>query len=336
MEQQQQQPSQSISIDTIALNETLSISIEEFSQLNQLKEALSASNIDYAFDKYDNVFMLKFLRKAKCNIKKAVSYITNYFAFVREYNVENISTITFPNNDKIKLFYPHGLHKTTNEGLPVLIQTLGDLRIDDINKLLPDKLLDNYIIKMLERLEHEIFPKLSKYYNKYIHSVFCIVDLKGLTTSLMSRKVFDFVYKQLTIVENYYPGMLGGLYFVNSGFIFRAVWSACKYFYKESTRKCIALLGFEYSDKLLMKVNEDNLPKFLGGNCNCEPYGCIFSDEGPWKRLVNDNRNERGIDNINSNNVSGHIMMSSNFKEETIDNLKGGLENINSCSNNNN
>jgi hypothetical protein len=29
-------------------------------------------------------------------------------------------------------------------------------------------------------------------------------------------------------------------------------------------------------------------------------------------------------------------MMSSNFKEETIDNLKGGLENINSCSNNNN
>ena len=325
--------SHSISMETIALNETLSISIEEFSQLNQLKEALSSNNIDYPFDKYNNIFLLKFLRKAKHNIKKAMTYITNYFTFVSEYDIENISTISFPNNDKIKLFYPHGFHKTTNEGLPILIQTLGDLRIDDINKLLPDKLLDKYIIKMLERLEHEIFPKLCKYYNKHVHSLFCIVDLKGLTTSLMSRKVFDFVYKQLTIVENYYPGMLGGLYFVNSGFIFRAVWSACKYFYKENTRKCIALLGFEYSDKLLRKINENNLPKFLGGNCNCEPYGCIFSDEGPWKHLVTEtkhkSKNERVIDNINSNNVNDNIMMSSNFKEETIDNLKGGLQNIN-------
>jgi hypothetical protein len=27
-----------------------------------------------------------------------------------------------------------------------------------------------------------------------------------------------------------------------------------------------------------------NLPKFLGGECECQPYGCIFSNAGPWNK----------------------------------------------------
>jgi hypothetical protein len=40
------------------------------------------------------------------------------------------------------------------------------------------------------------------------------------------------------------------------------------------------------------KVSPSNLPKFIGGECNCDPYGCIFSDAGPWNEdneIKNDN-----------------------------------------------
>ena len=140
-------------------------------------------------------------------------------------------------------------------------------------------------------MRNNIFPKCSLESKKNIDRVFCIVDLLGLTTSLMNKKVFDFLNQQLTICQNYYPGILEGLYFVNTGLIFRALWASCKYFYDEDTRNRIKLLGFDYKPTLLEKVNPKNLPKLIGGECNCEPYGCFFSDLGPWS----DNNNKQNI-----------------------------------------
>ena len=208
--------------------------------------------------------------------------MVNYFKFADEHDIENIEQVPFPNPDKLKLFFPHGFHKVTKEGLPIFLQSLGDLKIDDINRLLPEKKLNQYICLLLERLRKVILPRTSQALEKQIKQVFVLVDLKGLTTSLMSKKVFYFVNAQLSICENYYPGIFGQLYFVNTGFVFRAVWAACKYFYDQSTRNRIRLLGFDYHSKLLEVINGLNLPKFLGGDCNCEPYGCIFSDAGPW------------------------------------------------------
>jgi hypothetical protein len=33
-------------------------------------------------------------------------------------------------------------------------------------------------------------------------------------------------------------------------------------------------------------VDEDTLPSFLGGKCNCDAYGgdCFKSDRGPWNQ----------------------------------------------------
>ena len=259
-----------------------SLTREEILSLNRLKEYLASQNVIYRFDLYNSEFLIRFLRSCNFNIKKTYIKLVNYFKFADEHDIENIEQVPFPNTDKLKLFYPHGFHKVTKEGLPIFLQSLGDLKIDDINRLLPEKRLNQYICLLLERLRKVILPKTSQALEKQIKQVFVLVDLKGLTTSLMSKKVFYFVNAQLNICENYYPGIFGQLYFVNTGFVFRAVWAACKYFYDQSTRNRICLLGFDYHSKLLEVINGLNLPKFLGGECNCEPYGCIFSDAGPW------------------------------------------------------
>lgn len=264
------------------LNLNTSFTIEEIMSLNQLKEYLAKENINYRFDIYNNDFLIRFLRSCNCNIKKTYIKLMNYFQFAEENDIINIERVSFPNNDKLKLFYPHGFHKITKSGMPIFIQSLGDIKIDDINRLLPNNKLNKYIILLLERLRKNILPKTSQALGKTVTQVFCLVDLKGLTTSLMSKKIFDFVSAQLTICENYYPGIFGNLYFVNTGLVFRAVWGACKYFFSKETRNKIGLLGFDYHSKLLELINGLNLPKFLGGECNCEPYGCIFSEVGPW------------------------------------------------------
>jgi hypothetical protein len=68
-------------------------------------------------------------------------------------------------------------------------------------------------------------------------------------------------------------------------------------------------LGFNYFNELEEKIALANLPKFFGGYCNCEPYGCIFSDEGPWnekslsKNYSNYNINQINIKKFNDNNT---------------------------------
>ena len=119
----------------------------------------------------------------------------------------------------------------------------------------------------------------------------------GLTTSLMNKKVYNFIAKQFNLVSNYFPGILGSLYFINTGFIFKTIWSACKYLYSSQTRNRIKLLGFKYKNELLSKVKDKDLPKLFGGLCNCEPHGCIFSDQGPWNenKIISKGDKRRGI-----------------------------------------
>ena len=279
----------------------------ELLTINEFKEYCANQNLIYRFDIYTNDFLIKFLRSTKYNIKATFTKFVNYLKFVDKFQIYSINEIAFPNTDKIKIFYPHNFHSITKDGNPILIQNLGELKINDINRILPNELLDKYIIKNLEILNKKIFPACSVTYNKNIDKVFCIVDLLGLSTSLMHKNIFDFVNKQLKIVTNYYPCILDNMYFLNTSLIFRSIWATCKYFYDEDTRNKIFLLGYEYKNKLFEKINPLNLPKLFGGECNCEPYGCIFSNKGPW--------NENDPDYKKSNN----IVYNGNYEIKNID-----------------
>ena len=227
--------------------------------------------------------------------------------------------------DKIKLFYPHGFHKTTIIGEPILIQMLGQLKINDINKILKEPLLTKYIVYMINELEKNIFPKCSLYYERKIDKLFCIIDLMGLTTSLMNKEIYNFIKKQINIVSDYFPGILGSLYFINTGLIFRGIWSTCKYLYDNRTRNRIKLIGFQYKNELLSKIKEKNLPKFFGGLCNCDPYGCLFSNEGPWNenKIINEGDKRRSINYLDIVNKKKKDM-----KDEDEDDIESEEEEI--------
>jgi hypothetical protein len=275
------------------VNYSDSINGEDIDAMRRLKEYFNRMNLRYDNSIYTDNLLLRLLRSTRYGIKATYKKFINYITFSREYDIFNIKLVKFPNIDKIKLFYPHNFHKTTILGEPIFIQMLGQLKINDINRLLPEPLLTKYIVFKLYELENIIFPKCSSKYNRSINKVFSIVDLLGLTTSLMSKSILNFVMKQMNIVTNYFPGILGGLYFINTGLIFRGIWNTCKFFYNVQTRNRIKLLGFQYKSELLNRIKEENLPKFIGGLCNCDPYGCLFSNVGPWNEEEIEDKGEK-------------------------------------------
>ena len=315
-----------------------SINGEEIESMNRLKEYCQRMNLRYDTNIYTDNLLLRLLRSCRYAIKNKKKKLINYIKFSQQYDIFNIHKVQFPNIDKIKLFYPHNFHKTTLLGEPIFIQMLGQLKINDINRILPEPLLTKYIVFKLYELETIIFPKCSAKYNRTINKVFCIVDLLGLTTSLMNKNILNFVMKQMNIVTNYFPGILGGLYFINTGLIFRGIWTTCKYIYNAQTRNRIKLIGFQYKNELLSKIKEENLPKFIGGLCNCDPYGCLFSNEGPWneeekedkgekRRKVDHLKNIRAITEGNKNKKNKYDDEDIGDEENEEDEDEGGEEN---------
>ena len=269
---------------------------QDIENLNKFKEYCASMGLEYRFDLYKSDLLLRLLKSKNYNIPATYQMFIEYIRFAEQFDLFNVRNVRFPNFDKIKLFYPHGFHKTTIEGNPIFIQMLGELKVDDINRILPEPLLTQYILLKLDELEKDIFPKCTEYYKKNISQVFCIIDLLGLSTSLMNKKVLDFILKQMNICQKCFPGLLDYLYFVNTSLVFRSIWYPCKYIYEAGTRDKIKLLPFEYKNELLKKIYPENLPKFFGGSCNCDPYGCLFSNSGPWNKTVSAAEKRRNTD----------------------------------------
>lgn len=111
---------------------------------------------------------------------------------------------------------------------------------------------------------------------------FCtILDLQGVTLSNFYR-VKDYVMAAARIGQDRYPEIMGKFYIINAPWAFTAVWSMIKGWLDEVTVNKIDILNTTYRDKLLAQIPAENLPKELGGACECDG-GCRMSNAGPWQ-----------------------------------------------------
>ena len=69
---------------------------------------------------------------------------------------------------------------------------------------------------------------------------------------------------------------------INAPWAFTSVWSLVKGWLDPVTQAKITILGHNYQRTLYEQIPKENLPKFLGGTCNCAE-GCTLSNAGPWQ-----------------------------------------------------
>ena len=68
------------------------------------------------------------------------------------------------------------------------------------------------------------------------------------------------------------------MFIINAPMLFNTVWKVMKGFFDENTQKKIQILGSNYRNKLLEKIDDDKLPDFLGGKAECH----LERNIGPW------------------------------------------------------
>lgn len=155
--------------------------------------------------------------------------------------------------------------------------------IDAVFKRTTKERMIQYYIREYERQRFYIYPICCAMAKKKVETNFTIIDLKGGSSSLLSPSVQGFIKIASQICQDYYPETLGRMYIINVSWLIKAGWWVIKAFLDAKTVSKMHIKGDDYEKELLEFVEPENLPKFLGGTCECQPDGCILQGEGPWK-----------------------------------------------------
>lgn len=256
---------------------------EQLSALEKFRNQVQA--MDCLDDRFDDPYLLRFLRARNFDLPKTLEMWKNYIQWRKANNVDKAMDFEFPEIFEAKKYYPHGFFRTDKQGRPMYFERCGLLKIDQFTKVMTQERIEAFSIQKYERLMNIILPGCSRAAGKRIEQTCFIVDLKNFKSSKMTSKTWDLVKLMSKIGSNYYPETLGVMFIVNAPVIFYGIWNVAKYFLEEETRQKIHILGSKYHKELLEYINEEDLPDFLGGKTTSEDYGENFTQEqGPWVR----------------------------------------------------
>jgi len=255
------------------------LSPEQEQTLSAFKQELAPMALDAV--RYDDYFCLRFLRARKFDLDKSLLMVRNFFQWRADFGTDSILSYSFPEVVEMKNFYPHGYHKTDKQGRPIYIECIGRLELTKLFEVTTEERMMKYYVREYERVLMERFPACSRKEGRHIEQSFTILDLNGISMRMMNKQVYNFVKVASSIAQDYYPEMLGKMFIVNAPTLFSMAWSTIRGFLDEKTRNKITILGSKYQTQLLEDVDVENLPDFLGGNCDC-PQGCLNANAGPW------------------------------------------------------
>ena len=276
----------------------------------------------------DNDTLILFLRARKLNVKKATQMLSDCFQWKENVKLDEIyMNYNFKEKHKLGLIFPHGFHKLTKDGYPIYMQVMGHYNPEEFFKIATPEDISNYATKVIETAIREYFKICSQIKGSFIYGIFGIIDFKGINSSIMSKKFFNYV-KAISKLQDYYPEILSGCCVINSGLLFRTFYAACKVLIDSKTRKKIKVYGTKYQQGLLEKIDKENLPKFFGGACEC-PEGCLFSNAGPWKKS-DEEKGQIPEEILKRRQEITHIMntgkLQTSPEDQIKDNEKGEIE----------
>ncbi|KZT21257.1 hypothetical protein NEOLEDRAFT_766476 [Neolentinus lepideus HHB14362 ss-1] len=232
-------------------------------------------------ERMDDATLLRFLRARRFDVAKAKAMLLAAEQWRKDFGVEDVvKNFDFKEKKEVDKYYPQYYHKMDIEGRPVYIERLGKLDIKALYSITTTDRQLKRLVYEYEKFLTDRLPACSKAIGHPVETSCTILDLKGVSLTSFWR-VKDYVFQASAIGQNYYPETMGKFYIINSPWGFSTVWNAIKGWLDEVTVSKIDILGSNYLDKVSLQIPAENLPKDLGGQCDC-PGGCSLSDAGPW------------------------------------------------------
>lgn len=256
---------------------------EQEAVLQQFKDWIKATEIVDMAD-YDDYDYLRFCRARKFELPKIMVMFQNFANWRKAQGVDDIiNTYDFAEYNAVQEHYPHGYHKTDKQGRPIYIERVGLLNVPAVFALsTPERMVRHYI-QAYEILMKLKFPACSAAAGKKVEQGLSVLDLTHGSITTVNKQVYGLIKLAAQIGSDYYPEIMGNLLIVNAPIVFSGVWSVCKGFLDEKTRKKVKIVGYGFKAVLLEYIDDKDIPSFLGGQCECKEFGgCMKSNLGPW------------------------------------------------------
>lgn len=210
---------------------------------------------------------------------------------------ELVRSFVYVEKPKVFEYYPQYYHKTDKvrsppprshngrgnlltmlgsceqDGRPVYVEQLGNIDLNAMYKITTaDRMLQNLVVEY-EKMADPRLPACSRKAGALLETSCTIMDLKGVGVSKVPS-VYGYLQQASKISQDYYPERMGKLYLINAPWGFSSVFSFVKKFLDPVTVAKIHILGSGYEKELQSQVPKENLPKHLGGTCNCPGVAC--------------------------------------------------------------
>lgn len=208
----------------------------------------------------------------------------NYINWRKEEGVDTIlQTYDMTEYNAMREHYPHGYHGVDKQMRPVYIERIGIMDVPKTFELsTPERLVKHYIQSYEVHMKLR-FPSCSAVAGRRIEQGLTILDMTGGGVTTANKQVYGLVKLAAKVGSDYYPEIMGNTYVINAPMMFTAVWAVVKGMIDEKTRKKIQIVGGSFKKTLLEHIDDENIPSFLGGKCECKEHGgCMVSNIGPW------------------------------------------------------
>jgi hypothetical protein len=217
--------------------------------------------------------LLKYLLAAKFDPEKALNWWKESLEWRKENRIDNIlEEVNL--SEEYRRLSPRTFHKTDKLGRPVCIANLGKTDFNVLRKVVNPEDLGKITIYELEKMWKVRFSAASKKYGRVVNQTLNILDFAG-ASFFQIKAAYQWLTNMAPLIQKQYPESMAKLYIINAPYVFSSLWvMAKKYLLEERVVKRIEILGSDYKNVLLEAIEQENLPSFLGGSCNC-PNGCI-------------------------------------------------------------
>ncbi|KAI0754940.1 CRAL-TRIO domain-containing protein [Daedaleopsis nitida] len=261
------------------------------SVLNEFRKELEQEGIIHEGDTIgtDDETLLRFLRARSFHLKQSTLMWKNcqqWRSTVEGVGIDElyrqIDPFDYPERDHVFDCWPLYFHKTDKEGHPLNFHHFGGINLDKLQKKMTLERFWQTVVVNCEALPREVLPAASEAAGKRVLGTFVVADLSGFGISQFWQ-MKDFARSSFQVSQDYFPETVARLAIVNAPRGFSAIWNVMKPWIAKETAAKVTIMGSDYKSKLLEFIDEDALPKRLGGKCICDGLGgCMKSNAGPW------------------------------------------------------
>ncbi|CAD7924013.1 unnamed protein product [Amoebophrya sp. A120] len=260
------------------------------------------ATVDAAFG--NTMVLLKFCRARDFNLEKVTDLLNRHFQWrtkplfpnpsakmgalsavpVFQLHVSGASASIQARIPQLNKYYPTGYHGTTKTGMPLYIDCVGKIDAGGLFSVATEEEIIEYFISECERRDCIRFPCCSLAAGRLIESSVAVIDLSGLSFRLVTHAMIRKLIKFLSAInQDHYPETLHRMFIVNAPRVFSLAWSFVKPLLDEKTLEKISIYGSDFYPALCEIVDEENIPKFLGGK-HGDGVDRGLADIGPWNR----------------------------------------------------